>query len=56
MIDTTVRRSTRFLAGLAVLSIPLLVVAILGLLATPAAEASLSLSQAPPRPASGGRG
>jgi hypothetical protein len=51
MIDTSVRRSTRFITTIAVLSIPLLVVAILGLLATPAAEASLSLSQAPPRPA-----
>ena len=51
MIDTTVRRSTRFITGLAVLSIPLLAMTIFGLLVAPAAEAGLSVVQAVPRPA-----
>lgn len=50
MIDTTVRRSTRFLAGFVLVSVPLLVVFFLGLLATPAAEAG-SLAPASARPA-----
>jgi hypothetical protein len=53
MIDTNVRHSTRFLAGLVLVSIPFLVVLFLGLLATPAAEAG-SVAQAVQRPALAG--